>query len=253
MTYHLYITNKNYSSWSLRPWLLMKVLQIPFTEHIEYLIPGSYRQPQWKAFSPTAHVPCLHDIPSENKTSQDEPMPIPIILWESLSIIEHLADLHPDLGIYPATSKPAARAWARSAVAEMHASFSALRNEMGMNIGLRLRLLSPSTALISDLQRINELWSEGLNKFGGPYLAGGSFTAVDAFYAPVVLRLQTYQGSMEYITDEKVREYIQRILDLPELKEWVEDALKETAREPVHEAECLEGKELLEDLRAVAA
>lgn len=255
MVYHLYITNKNYSSWSLRPWLVMKVLKIPFIEHMEHLVPGSYRQPQWKAFSPTAHVPCLHDIPSSSsstETPQDEEDKDKIILWESLSIVEYLSDLHPELEIYPASSKPAARAWARSAVAEMHASFSTLRNEMGMNIGLRLKLLSPSASLISDLQRINALWSEGLNRFGGPYLAGDRFAAVDAFYAPVVLRLQTYQGSLEYITDEKVKEYVKMILGLPELKEWVEDALKETAREPLHDEESLEGKELLEDLRAVA-
>lgn len=121
-----------------------------------------------------------------------------------------------------------------------------------MNVGLRLRLPATlSEGLISDLSRINALWAEGLTRFGGPYLAGPNFTVVDAFFAPVVLRLQTYVGSMGYITDEKVRQYIQRILDLPELKEWVGDALKETAREPVHDAESLEGKELLEDLRAV--
>ncbi|KAM7218961.1 hypothetical protein V8F06_005697 [Rhypophila decipiens] len=247
MVYHLYITNKNYSSWSLRPWLLMKVLNIPFVEHLEYLTPGSYSQPQWKAFSPTAHVPCLHDISSSDSDSEEK-----IILWESLSIVEHLSDMHPTSGIYPPINKAAAaRAWARSSVAEMHASFNALRNEMGMNIGLRLQLLSPSESLVADLERINALWSEGLSRFGGPYLAGKTFGAVDAFFAPVVLRLQTYVNSIEYITDDKVKEYVQRILSLPELKEWVDEALKETIREPVHDEESLEGKKLLEDLRAV--
>ncbi|KXX77692.1 putative maleylacetoacetate isomerase [Madurella mycetomatis] len=202
MSYRLYITNKNYSSWSLRPWLLMRQLGIPFAEDLRPLVSGSYRQPQWRAFSPVAHVPCLHvlqpDLPSADVSAGAgtgaEP---PIVLWESLAIVEFLAEEHPDKAVYPADR--AARAWARSAVAEMHAGFAAMRQEMGMNVGVRIELSGSAftEGLARDLERLDELWREGLARFGGPFLAGGEFTAVDAFYAPVVLRLVSYLGALE--------------------------------------------------------
>ena len=254
MTYHLYITNKNYSSWSLRPWLLMKVLRIPFTEHLEPIIPGSMRQPQWKAFSPTAHVPCLHDVDGSEGEGE-------IVLWESLAIVDYLAEMHPGVGIYPggngSRKEREVRAWARSATAEMHGGFGAIREEMSMNIGLRVELpvSGMSEGLRRDLERVNELWEEGLRRFGGPYLAGSRFSVVDAFFAPVVLRLVTFVGSMEVIGDERVRRWVELILGMEEVREWVGDSVRETGREPVHDEGSLRGcdggiRRVLEDLRA---
>ncbi|KAK4104928.1 hypothetical protein N658DRAFT_493035 [Parathielavia hyrcaniae] len=255
MTYHLYITAKNYSSWSLRPWLLMRQLGIPFVEEFVPLIDGSYRQPHWKEFSPVAHMPVLHVRPDSAASS--EPQHETLVLWESIAIVEFLAEEeHPQhdraAAVYPANNK-AARAWARSAVAEMHASFVALRQEMGMNVGVRVEL-GPAAfgeALLADLARINELWTEGLRRFGGPFLAGSEFTAVDAFYAPVVLRFQTYLGALDRMGEE-ARGYVARMSELEALREWVDAALKETGRERVHDAESCEGegRRLVADLRA---
>lgn len=252
MTYRLYITNKNYSSWSLRPWLLMRQLGIPFTEDMRPLVSGSYRQPQWGEFSPVAHVPCLHILQDDSADSDSND---PIVLWESLAIVEHLAEAHPDKAVYPERARARARAWARSAVAEMHAGFAALRNEMGMNLGVRVELgpAAISDALAADLRRIEELWTEGLAQFGGPFLAGGEFTAVDAFYAPVVFRLVSYLGPLERM-GEPVRRYVRRMLELEGMREWQEAALKETGREVLHDRESVEGegRRLVEDLRAKA-
>ncbi|KAK4228729.1 hypothetical protein QBC38DRAFT_139617 [Podospora fimiseda] len=241
-SYTLHITNKNYSSWSLRPWLILKQFSIHFTEDLHQLISGSFRQPQWKEFSPVAHVPCLH----VHSPSLEQPL----ILWESLAITEFLAEQHPDKHIYP--TDRAARAWARSAVAEMHSGFNVLRDQMGMNVGVRIKIESPSEGLRRDLKRVNELWEEGLTRFGGPFLAGREFGAVDAFFAPVVLRFRTYVG-MERWLGVLGMEYLKVIEGLEGVSEWVEDALSETWREVVHERDCLEvndGRKVVEDLRA---
>ncbi|KAK3327707.1 hypothetical protein B0T19DRAFT_422576 [Cercophora scortea] len=261
MVYHLHITNKNYSSWSLRPWVLMRALSIPFTEHLHELhelVPGSYAQPQWSAFSPVAHVPCLHDVPASPPSSipSHQSPPETLILWDSLAIIEHLSEHHPTLPIYPPISSPVARAWARSATAEMHSSFSALRSEMGMNIGLRIALSGgparePSAALTADLARINALWREGITRFGGPFLAGAEFGAVDAFYAPVALRVQTYVGAEDVLCEE-ARAYVRRVVKVPAVREWVEAALAETARDRLHDEDSIAGRRVIADLRAVA-
>jgi glutathione S-transferase len=192
-----------------------------------------------------AHVPCLHVVP--DTPSEEEKL----ILWESLAIVEFLAEEHPDKPVYP--KDRVARAWARSAVAEMHASFATIRQEMGMNIGVRVEL-GPEVfteALLRDLKRIDELWTEGLKRFGGPFLAGAEFTAVDALYAPVVLRLQTYLGAADKLGEE-ARGYVARMLELDGIKEWVEAGLKETGRETIHDAESWEGegRRLVADLRA---
>ena len=171
--YTLYIGNKNYSSWSLRPWLLLTELSIPFDEQ---LVPfddgGSWDK--FRDFSPTGLVPCLHDGA--------------IVVWESLAIVEYVAEKHTQ--VWP--QDPVARAWARSATAEMHAGFSALRNECPMTVSQRIRLHGQSAQLAQDLKRLDELWCQGLQQFSGPYLGGAAFSAVDAFYAPVAFRLQTY-------------------------------------------------------------
>lgn len=234
----------------------MKVLGIPFTEHLKPINPGMMGQPQWKAFSPTAHVPCLHDVGGSEEENAS------IVLWESLSIVDYLVEMHPSAGIYPGSGRGdrkqrEVRAWARSAAAEMHAGFGSIREEMSMNIGMRIELpvSGMSAGLRGDLERLNELWGEGLRRFGGPFLAGGKFTVVDAFFAPVVLRLRTFVGSLEVITDERAREWVGLILGMEEVREWVGDAVRETWREPVHDEGSLMGadggvRRILEDLRA---
>lgn len=224
--YILHIANKNYSSWSLRPWVLMKTLSIPFEERLSPFSEGS----NWSAFrqfSPTGLVPSL--------TAKNEE------IWESLAIVEYLADLHD--GVWPADRK--ARAWARSASAEMHAGFSALRNQCPMNCGLKIKLTSIDDALKKDITRVDELWRDGLALFGGPYLAGEKFTAVDAFFAPVIFRIQSFQLPMS----ERAKEYVQLMLALPAMQQWYEEALLETWREPAHEKECSDAGEIIEDLR----
>jgi glutathione S-transferase len=225
--YQLFITNKNYSSWSLRPWLLMRELQLPFTERLMPLHEGS----SWEAFrscSPSGRVPCLHDGGT--------------MVWDSLAIVEYLAERHD--GVWP--SDPAARAWARCASAEMHAGFSALRTHCSMSCGVRVRLHEQPPALARDIERIEELWTEGLTRFGGPFLAGDAFSAVDAFFAPVAFRVQTYGLALK----EPARAYVSRLLGLAGMQQWYADALAETWRDRPHEDEVLAAGTMLEDLRA---
>jgi glutathione S-transferase len=223
----LYIANKNYSSWSLRPWSLMRELGIPFEER---LIPfGDTADPAgFHAFSPTGKVPCLVDGP--------------LTVWDSLGITEYLADRFP--AVWPQDA--AARAWARCAAAEMHSGFQTLRNICTMNCGLRVRLAARPQALELDLQRIETLWRDGLKQFGGPFLAGQQFTAVDAFFAPVAFRLQTYRLRLH----DDANDYAARLRELPSLREWYADALKEHWRDAAHEEEARLAGDWLEDLRA---
>ena len=171
--YELFIANKNYSSWSLRPWILMRACSIPFNERLMPFAEGANWEP-FRRFAPNGKVPCLHD--------QGE------IIWDSLAIIEYLAERHPN--VWPDDQH--ARAWARCAAAEMHSGFGALREHCTMNCGIRVRLNAHPIALNKDVERINELWNEGLTRFGGPFLAGKTFSAVDAMFAPIVFRAQTY-------------------------------------------------------------
>lgn len=227
--YSLYIANKNYSSWSLRPWVLMKTLGIPFEERLQVFQDGSNWEP-FREFSPAGLVPCLHDART--------------VVWDSLGIAEYLAERH--AGVWPVHG--GARAFARCAAAEMHSGFGVLRNTCTMNCGLRIRLREIAPALQRNLDRISELWNEGLDRFGGPYLAGTTFTAVDAFYAPVAFRIQTYDLRLGAAPNA----YASRILALPAMQEWYGAALQETWREQAHEAEAREVGEVLQDLRAKA-
>jgi glutathione S-transferase len=154
--YALHIANRNYSSWSLRPWLLLRELDIDFDERLEVFGEGSNRE-AFRRFSPSGLVPCLIDDG--------------LAVWDSLAVTEYLAERH--AGVWPDDSR--ARAWARCAAAEMHSGFSALRGHCPMNCGVRARLHATPAALRTDLQRIDELWSDGLSRFGGPYLAGDRF------------------------------------------------------------------------------
>ncbi|RDI98837.1 glutathione S-transferase family protein [Dyella solisilvae] len=223
----LYVANKNYSSWSLRPWVLMSELGIPFDEQQVAFGQGSNWQ-AFRSFSPSGRVPCLTDGDT--------------VVWDSLAITEYLAEHHP--AVWP--SDRAARAWARCAAAEMHSGFGALREQCGMNCGLRVRLHDIGPALKADVARINELWNEGLARFGGPFLGGAAFTAVDAFFAPVAFRVQTYGLAL----DGPAAAYAQRLLALPSMRRWYDAALAETWRDAAHEEETLRYGEVLQDLRA---
>lgn len=223
----LYIANKNYSSWSLRPWALMRALGIPFEEKIEPLVPGSCWD-AYRTFSPNGRVPCLHDGDA--------------VIWESLAIVEYLAERHE--GVWPQDAQ--ARAWARCAAAEMHAGFSALRNQCPMNCGVRVTLNAVSKELRHDLDRLDELWNEGLDRFGGPFLAGDAFTAVDAFFAPVAFRVQTYGLELS----DTAMVYAKRLLKLGFMHDWYEAALAETWREEDHDRQVVASAQIIEDLRA---
>ncbi|KAK7404098.1 hypothetical protein QQX98_010113 [Neonectria punicea] len=229
MTYTLFIGNKRYSSWSMRPYVLLKALDVPFDEKLHLFQPG-LRQPSFLAFSPTGKVPCLHD----GATST--------VVWDSLAICEYIAETHPTA--WPADAR--ARALARSAAAEMHAGFPALRAECSMNVGLRIQLGTPrSEALEREVRRLRELFAQGLETFGGPWLAGERFTIADAMYAPIASRCKTYGIELEGAAGE----YLERLFEHPAVQAWVQDGIRETAREPLHEEECLQGgRRLLKDL-----
>ena len=225
--YTRHIANKNYSSWSLRPWVLLHELKIPFTES---LIPF-HRTEEWAAYrriAPNGKVPCLVDGD--------------ITVWESLAIVEYLAERH--AGVWPEAGD--ARAWARSACAEMHAGFSELRSQCSMSCGIRVRLHSVTAALTADVARIGALWNDGLEHFGGPFLAGSAFTAVDSFFAPIVFRAQTYGLPL----DAAAQAYMGRMLELASLRAWYEQALRETWRDLSHEAEIVQHGRIIQDLRA---
>jgi glutathione S-transferase len=139
-----------------------------------------------------------------------------------------------------------ARAWARSAAAEMHSGFAELRSRCSMSCGLRIRLKEFAAPLERDLARINQLWSEGLRRFGGPFLAGAAFSAVDAFFAPVVFRIQTYDLKLDPLPGA----YAARLLGLASMQSWYAAALAEAFRDAAHEAEVPALGQVLEDLRA---
>ncbi len=228
--YTLHIANKNYSSWSLRPWILLRELQIPFAEH---MVPF-HLAAEWEAYrriSPNGKVPCLTD---EHLT-----------VWESLAIVEYLAERH--AGVWPAHA--AARAWARSAASEMHAGFGELRNRCSMSCGVRVQLSTVTAALTADLNRISALWNEGLDRFGGPFLAGSSFTAVDAFFAPVAFRIRTYGLKLDPVSQG----YVARVLELEGMRDWYAAGLQEPWRDAAHDADVSNSGQVLQDLRAPVA
>ena len=226
MPYKLITANRNYSSWSLRPWVLMTMLGVKFEDRIEPFAADSNYE-SFRAFSPTGQVPVLVDGART--------------IWDSLGIALYLADRHE--GVWP--TDPAARAWAQSAVTEMHGSFSALRNDCTMNVGVRVRPKPMSDALNRDVGRISELWAQGLDSFGGPYLAGPQFTLVDAFYAPVVFRVRTYGLDVGHAG----KEWVNHMLGLAPMLAWEKDALMESWREAGHEAELRDCGEIIADYR----
>lgn len=225
--YELYIANKNYSSWSLRPWVLMRELQIPFTEHVLPFGLETAWQP-FRKISPSGKVPCLVDQAT--------------VVWDSFAIAEYLHERHP--AVWPADA--AARTFARCAAAEMHSGFTELRSRCSMSCGVRVRLADMPAGLGRDLARLGGLWNEGLRRFGGPFLAGKSFCAVDAFFAPVAFRIQTYGIAL----DGPAAAYALRLLALDSMQAWYADALAETFRDQPHDVEIAAAGTVLEDLRA---
>jgi glutathione S-transferase len=210
----LVTANRNYSSWSLRPWVLMRALGIAFEDRIErFVLPVNWQA--FRAFSPTGQVPVLIDGDTT--------------VWDSLGITLYLADRH--AGIWP--TEPAARAFAQCVVTEMHGGFSALRNRCTMNVGVRATMADIQVDLARDIARITEIFAEGLDRFGGPWLAGAQFTAADAFYAPVAFRIRTYGLDV----GAKDAQWVATILAHPAMQEWERAALAETWREAEHEAD----------------
>ena len=204
----LVIGNKNYSSWSLRPWIALKVLGIAFEEEIVFLDKPD-TQEKIRRHNPAGRVPCLID--GELK------------IWDSLAILEYLAEKHPRL--WPADA--AQRARARSVSAEMHSGFPALRNAMSMNVRKRYPGKGRSVEVDLEVRRIEEIWAEARK----PFLFG-PFCAADAMYAPVVLRFRTYEPPLAAAS----RAYMDAMLGLPALQEWIAAAEREGEAIPKYDA-----------------
>jgi glutathione S-transferase len=228
MTYTLITANRNYSSWSLRPWVLMKAHGIPFEDELEqFTMPVNYDA--FRSFSPTGQVPVLID---EERT-----------IWDSLGIALYLADRHP--GVWPADED--ARTYAQSAVCEMHGGFSALRGFCTMNVGVRVKPRPMDGQLVREIYRVREIFEEGLSRFGGPWLAGPEFTVLDAFYAPVAFRVRTYGLDVG-----RGQAWVDAMLAHPAMRQWEEEALAEEWREESHEAELAAAGEIIADYRTGA-
>jgi glutathione S-transferase len=207
MGLHLVIGNKNYSSWSMRPWIALQVARIAFDETV---IP-IYRTDSKKkllAYSPAGRVPILLDGE--------------VRVWESLAILEYLADRFPDAGLWP--EPPAARAHARAIASEMHAGFLPLRRHLPMNIWRPVQKRHLTSEAAANVRRIDAMWSDCRARFGqgGPFLFG-AFSAADAMYAPVVSRFHTYAVDVS----RPARAYMDAVMALPAWKEWTAAALNE--------------------------
>ncbi len=210
--YTLVIGDKNLSSWSLRPWLALKHCGIPFEE-----VRIRLRQPDTKAeilrHSPAGKVPAL-------KTAQG-------VVWDSLSILEYLAEHHPEHRLWPQDDE--ARAAARSISAEMHSGFATLRHDMPMDLLGRLPSPPISTSLGADIRRVVAIWKDTMARFGktGPLLFG-SFTNADAMYAPVATRFRTYGVDLALHGDDGTASaYAETLLALPAIAAWTEGAVAE--------------------------
>ena len=228
MTYTLITGNRNYSSWSLRPWVLMKALGIGFEDRLEpFTKPDNYSD--FRAFSPTGQVPVLID---GARTIAD-----------SLGIALYLAERHP--GIWPANEE--ARIFAQSATCEMHGGFGHLRNDCTMNVGVRVSPKPMSEGLQRNVARLREIFECGLAAFEGPWLAGAEFSAVDAFYAPVAFRIRTYGLDVG-----AGQAWVDHVLSHPAMRDWEAQALAEDWREASHEAELAAAGIITADYRRSA-
>lgn len=216
----LWIGNRRYSSWSLRPWIAMRMADIPFTCEVipfdEGMGTAEYAgTPRIREVSPTGKVPVL----------RHDGLTVP----DSLAILEYLADLFPERGLWPADREQ--RAVARAISAEMHSGFAALRRECGMNMGRKPRRKEVSDTVLQDVQRIDQIWSEVLEATGGPFLFGRRFCIADAMYAPVVNRFHAY----DLPRSAAAQAYMEAIMDLPAWKEWEREALAEPWIIPAYE------------------
>ena len=214
MALQLYIGNKNYSSWSMRPWVLLRQAGIPFEETM-VRFDGFETQSQFKqrvlSINPTGKVPVLVDGD--------------LVIWDTLAISEYVAEKFAEHHLWPL--ERAARARARSICAEMHSGFAALRKACPMNIEAHLPevgalALRDQPAVRADLARITHMWSSLLKEHGGPMLMG-DFSVADAYFAPVVMRIKTYQLPLP----ADVASYTQRVCELPSVRAWIEQALAE--------------------------
>jgi glutathione S-transferase len=213
-SYELVIGDKNYSSWSLRPWFALKAFEIPFAEtHIRLRQPDTRQQ--IAAHSPSGKVPAL-------KAGA-------LVIWDSLAIIEYLAERHPSLNLWPRDA--AARAVARSASAEMHSSFNALRAEMPMDLLSALPSPAIGEALERDIRRMVQLWSDCRKEYGaGGAFLFGALSAADAMFAPVATRFMTYGVDLAaYGDDGSAAEYCAALLATPAMEEWRWGAEEEQA------------------------
>ncbi|KQN67469.1 glutathione S-transferase [Duganella sp. Leaf61] len=212
----LVIGNKNYSSWSMRPWVAMTAFGIPFQE-VRILLDQPDTANRICSYSACGRVPVL--LAGE------------ITIWDSLAIVEYLAEQFPELHLWP--QDVAARAMARSICAEMHCGFTDLRNAMPMNISASLPGKGRTNGSQADIGRISEIWEECLSRFGHHQFLFGDFSIADAYFAPVVARFRTYGVSLAPALDA----YCQRVLAHPAVARWVTEALAETETAPKHDAE----------------
>ena len=225
MTYTLITANRNYSSWSLRPWLLMKALGIEFEDRLElFAQPDNYTA--FRQFSPTGQVPVLIDGAR--------------VIADSLGITLYLAERHP--GVWPADET--ARIFAQGAVCEMHGGFGALRNDCTMNVGVRVSPKPMSESLQRNVARLREIFETGLAQFGGPWLAGAAFSAADVFYAPVAFRIRTYGLDVG-----QGQAWVDHVLAHPAMLDWEAQALAEDWREASHEEELAAAGVITADYR----
>jgi glutathione S-transferase len=213
MTYRLVIGNKNTSSWSLRPWIGMRRARIPFSEE-NINLRAADAKAQILKYSPAGHVPVL--------------MVLQRPIWDSLAILEFLAEAHPEASLWPKAAE--ARALARSAAAEMHAGFLALRQHCAMDFLARAPKPTLPAEVAADVTRIVTLWRACRHDFGagGPFLFG-SFSAADAMYAPVASRFRTYLPDLTAYGDDGIAQaYVDAVLSMPEMAAWERGARAET-------------------------
>jgi glutathione S-transferase len=209
MTLKLVIGNKNYSSWSMRPWIALRASNIAFEEVFIPLYTGTADKEKILSFSRSGKVPVLVDGD--------------VTVWDSLAIIEYAAERFPEARLWP--QDRASRAHARSISAEMHSGFVALRNECGMNLHRPVKAIALSDDARANIARVQQIWTECRERYGkaGPFLFG-AFSGADAMYAPVVHRFLTY--AIEIVPEAKA--YMETMTALPAFQEWTRAGLAET-------------------------
>ncbi|MEM6587672.1 MAG: glutathione S-transferase [Pseudomonadota bacterium] len=209
MTYDLYIGDRTFSSWSLRGWLMFQKFDLPVRVHVVGLYAGTMTE-DLADLAPARLVPVMRDQQGT-------------VIGDSLAMAETLAERHPDAGLWPAD--PAARAFARWIVAEMHSGFTELRGDCPMQLSHQMKGFKPSDAVLADLARIEELWSLAKSRHGGdgPWLFG-TYSLADVFYAPVAARVAGYDLPMS----DAAREYVNQHLSDPDVRAWRAEGLKVT-------------------------